>query len=181
MALCLLALPALSQSRLNISSGQLTKTTQVIPTRSVEYASDGVIITYTIPTADEIPASDGSNAIIWAIQGFTNNTGEGNPAVPMRNDIFSFEGSANVSVELIEENHTDYMVNIAPFTDPEQQSSVVMKPYEGFFPESPIFLRGKEEYRGNDISYVAVCPVQYDYENSIARAYTKLVYKISYD
>lgn len=71
MALCLLALPALSQSRLNISSGQLTKTTQVIPTRTVEYASDGVIVTYTIPTADEIPASDGSNSIIWAIQGFT--------------------------------------------------------------------------------------------------------------
>lgn len=177
---CIFAVLGFSQSRLSLNSGQFTKITQSIPTRSVEYVDDGVIVTYSIPTADEISTA-GSNEIIWGIQGFTNNTGEGNPAVPMRNDIFSFEGSANVSVELIEENHRDYMVNIAPFTDSEQkEGSGVMKPYEGFFPEEPIFLRGKEEYRGNDISYVAICPVQYDYENSIARAYTKLVYKISY-
>lgn len=55
-----------------------------------------------------------------------------------------------------------------------------IEPYQGFYPTQPFNDNGIGIYRGTYIAFIGIWPVQYDYENSIVRAYTHLKLRIEY-
>lgn len=171
---------------LDLSSGLFHGDNITLPGRDIEYVDDGVVITYSIPQVAEMLNLDNPNEIIWNVPGFVAYSIPGYPALPMRNDIFTLEGCGQISVSLLEENHIDYKSKIAPAAALQKTSESGLKPerteisdYSGFFPTSIVSLTNTEEYRGNDVNYIRVMPVQYDKQNETIRAYTKLVYKVS--
>lgn len=177
-----------AQHRMTISSGQYGKTMPKIPSRNIEYVSDGVIVTYTFTDVLSMRASANGDEFSWKVPGFGNLADEGLPTIPNRIDSFTIDENHDVKLTILEEEYVDYevaMTAAGPLqtdlhtSEPVSEFSEMQK-FKGFYPKETVSALETEYYRGRPIFRFMVCPMQYNQGERLTRFYTKLKYKITY-
>ena len=186
------ATPAMSQKTLFLRDGSEPSEgiSVILPTREVTSVSDGVLVTYEF---DAVIVQDDPfylGACFCKIAGFGQNGTAGEPAVPIRWDSFSIpDGWVDASISVVESAFTDIPMQLSPARPPllegksdslSEGNVVAIIPYEGWFPQEIVQECPRQVYRGKSLLGVGLTPVQYDYKNRIVRAYTKIVYKVSF-
>ena len=159
------------------------------PVRTVEKAADGIIVTYTFPSA--LITDDGlyPGAVNWEIPGFAPCTVPGEPALPGFVDSFVVPIGSDPQVQLLSSSYTDFDYDIAPARVPLSERDTVgyntvnvppVTPFSGMKPEEICGQLPTGIYRKQPVARVAVSPVQYNYSTHKVRAYSEIVYKIAY-
>lgn len=70
--LTIVQLPAVAQSALTLTSGEMSTNTVVAkPTKNIEQVSDGVIVTYTFSTVSETYPTEDFHEMLWNMPGYT--------------------------------------------------------------------------------------------------------------
>ena len=159
--------------------------TEILPERSIEFVSNGVIVTYQFANPVIHPNSLVPNTFFWQYPGFGINDKSGEPAVPFRNDLFYVPANHAAIVNIIEAEYTDtaFMMSPAVPNLPEISIPFVIdsiSPYVGFFPSATIEADTMQHYRGAGLQEVTIMPVQYDNEHHIARVYTTIKYRVNF-
>ncbi|MBO4966392.1 MAG: hypothetical protein J6C81_09095 [Muribaculaceae bacterium] len=179
--------PSFAQQQLKISDGEFSKKLPQIPSRNIEYVSDGVIVTYTFTDVLSMQAEN-KGRFFWKIPGFGTLSDEGFPMIPNRVDAFTIDENHDVKLTVLEEEYTDYVVEMAAAGPIKTDLSIAqpvkefseMQQFKGFYPKETVSEMETEFYRGRPIFKFMVCPVQYSQKEKLTRFYTKLKYKITY-
>lgn len=178
------------QQTLSLRDG--TKTTghsQTSPQREIVQQSNGITVCYTFNNAEIQEDPIFSDCVLWKMAGFGYNETPKEPSVLFRSDAFSIPNNCVASLEIVEAEYKDYDYNLAPARQPlpdntyegyNRNNISSIAPYNGFFPTKIVELSDLQIYRGNAIQNVQVSPIQYNYQNHIVRAYTKIKYKVSF-
>lgn len=175
----------LADSTLTITNGAISNDKlPLVPNRTIEYISNGVIVSYSFKEAFSFAEEDAFEAYHWRIPGFNNISEEGLPALPFRVDIFNAPVGYEVSYTVIEEEYMDYEVAtaISPkigFGPSASLNEAIEAPYDGFYPLNTVYT-SNEKYRGRPLYKFFVIPIQYNKKNNITRFYTNLSYKVEY-
>lgn len=160
-----------------------------MPQRTVESTNDGLIITYRFTTADIHDDELFPGTVRWEIPGFSLNSTPAEPGVPSYTESFITPKGSTPEIELISASYTDLPYKISPARFPVPDNDTVchtaenvaqITPYSGFFPSQVCQRLATADYRSMPVARVKINPVLYDYEAGMVRAYTELVYKITY-
>jgi hypothetical protein len=181
-------LPMLAQKTILLPSGQIVDSVMpAMPIRTVENVSDGVIVTYEFDKLKLGVDADFNNSSILKLDGFGQNMSPGEPSFPAHWDNFIIPNSTSSIITVLDSTFVELPMELAPARRPllinEEQSAdttIMIIPYDGFFPHSIIEKGGIEKYRGQPIQNICICPVQYNYVHQMVRLYTRISYKISY-
>lgn len=157
-----------------------------IPTRNVKMVDDGVIVTYEFTgfTKEEDPLYPNSYQL--KIDGFGQNSNEGEPALPVRWDSFIIPDGSNAIVEIIDSIPTFFSIDLAlrnndtfdnNHNDMLNNSSFVS---DTIFPSSIKYSNEILDFRGQTILYLGTTPIKYYSESKNICFYKKLSYKIKY-
>lgn len=155
------------------------------PTTNTTSTEDGRSDEYCIRYAVIMDSPWYEDCVRWLIPGMIYSDWEGLPEVPV--DGYSFalpNGYKSINITIVEAEYKDYNFELQPSLPPvagdDPQRFVDIEPYEGFFPTAPFCDNGVGKFRDTYIAYVGVRPVAYDYQNKVARAYTRIKCKIEY-
>lgn len=159
------------------------------PIRNVKITDDGVIVTYEFNGGIHQQDIFFSNAKSWNIPTFGLNDVVGEPAYPFKWDTFVVPDGATVSIEVLDSAYSDTMFVLSPACPPIVESDTTsyivnsimpISPYTGFYPQNITTIDGSHYYREQALARVGVMPLQYDMENHIVRAYSKIQYKLTF-
>lgn len=157
----------------------------ILPVRTVENVSDGVIVTYQF--TDPVIRS---NVLIpetsfWQYAGFGMNDVSGEPAIPFRTDMFVIPAGYTAEVNVVDTAYRDTSFVLSPAIPNilENDTLIVIdsiSPYSGFYPSTVIECDSLQGYRGLGLQKVTIIPTQYNNSTHIVRAYSMIKYKITY-
>lgn len=185
-----ICLSTIAQKTLNLNTMEMSEgINKSLPTRDIEYDSDGVTITYHFNniTINEDPLFD--DASIVKIDGFWPSHSEGQPAILTKWDTFVIPDGKS-TVVLLDSTIVEYPLELSParpvLSDYEYETHTKdnVKPivaYKGFYPPSLIPATRKNMYRDKTLLEVCVCPIKYNYQNKKVRFYKELKYKVYYN
>ena len=187
LTILICALSITAQSTLTLQNGVKTPAeSSPLPSRTIEYCADGVLVTYSFDTLTCIDDNEFEGNKIWKIEGFSLSNIPGTPAIPVRTDIFSIDAGFSVSLEEVNVEYKTYRQRLAPAIPSQDfdatlcEKRVAIKKYSGFLPTSNLRLREKQVYKDKELYYVEVTPLQYDMTNSIVKVASSLTYKLRY-
>ena len=174
------------QQVLNLLTGEVREGYDVAePVETVESLEDGFLVTWDFTEVYLIKDDDFPNSVLWRVAGFMNTFEAGTPAFQYLIDWQKVENQSPSSMKIVESNYVDFNYQLAPAIPlqpigPHPYDEVErtpISPYEGFMPDSIVKDLG---YKNSD-SYLGyyISPFQYNYEQQIVRAYTKIVYKVT--
>ena len=179
-----------AQEHISLTDGNKTKDIEDMSyTRDVELLDDGVLVTYNLGYANATKDPIYPEATMLQMKGFGLNMTAGEPAIPGRTDSFTVPDGAEVQLSIKETVFVDIPLVLSPARPPLSEKSYdtysknnvpQINPYSGLYPTNILESAGTREYRGTSIADVKVHPLQYNYESSTVRAYSKIVYKISF-
>lgn len=185
-----ICMSTLAQRTLNLNTKEMsTGIIKSMPTRDIEYDSDGVTVTYHFNniTINEDPLFDGASII--KIDGFWPNHNIGEPAFLTKWDTFVIPDGKS-SLVLLDSTAVELPLELSPARpvlsdyDYETHTKDNVKPivaYKGFYPAALIPVTRKNMYRDKTLLEVCVCPIKYDYQNRKVRFYKELKYKVYYN
>lgn len=185
--ICMLTI---AQRTLNLNTMELSKgINKSMPTRDIEYDSDGVTVTYHFNSIfiNEDPLYDGASII--KIDGFWPNHSVGKPSILTKWDTFVIPDGKS-TVVLLDSTIVEYPLELSPARpvlsdyDYETHTRENVKPivaYKGFYPTTLIPATRKNMYRDKTLLEVCVCPIKYDYQNRKVRFYKEFKYKVYYN
>ena len=177
-----------AQRTLEIASGRMDTKVPELSDRTVEYVSDGVIVSYSFKDILSFRIANEDGYFTWRLPGFSTLSEEGFPAVPNRADVFTIGNGYDVDFSIIDEEFVDYNCPMAAFGGvladldlnvPTSEFSQ-MREYNGFFPKETLSALETEYYRGRPIYRIKVSPVLYNQKTGVTRFYTKIIYKVRY-
>lgn len=157
------------------------------PTRNIELADDGYVVTYHFDKATIIDDPLYNGNIMWKVAGFGISDTSSEPAIPYRIDSFTVPSGFSAEVKVIDSVFVDLPYSLSPARPPLADSGnesytkdnvPVISSYKGFQPTSIVNENGCGIYRGTTFVDIIVSAVQYDYEHNIIRAYKKISYKV---
>ena len=160
-----------------------------MPTRDIEYDSDGVPVTYHFNSIfiNEDPLYDGASII--KIDGFWPDHNVGKPSILTRWDTFVIPDGKSKLI-LLDSTIVEYPLELSPARpvlsdyDYKTYTKENVKPivaYKGFYPTALIPVTRKNMYRDKTLLEVCVCPIKYDYQNRKVRIYKEFKYKVYYN
>jgi hypothetical protein len=160
-----------------------------MPTRDIEYDSDGVTVTYHFNSIfiNEDPLYDGASII--KIDGFWPDHNVGKPSILTRWDTFVIPDGKSKLI-LLDSTIVEYPLELSPARpvlsdyDYKTYTKENVKPiiaYKGFYPAALIPVTRKNMYRDKTLLEVCVCPIKYDYQNRKVRIYKEFKYKVYYN
>ena len=180
-----------SQKYISLTDGSyITTPDEKSYTRDVELLDDGVLVTYNLGYArigDDLIYPESK---MIQMNGFGANNTAGEPAVLGRTDSFTIPDGATPTVSVVESRYVDIPLRLSPARPPLSEKSYEMyskdnvpqiKPYTGLFPQSIIESLKTQLYRGTTIASFVIKPVQYNYETSTVRVFSKIVYKVNFE
>lgn len=152
------------------------------PERTVEYVTDGIEVTYLFntPTIRENELVTGTS--FWEYTGFGISELLGRPAIPFRRDIFAIPTGYSTDINILEVEYRDTTFYMSPAIQHITGNSMAIdsiSAYHGFYPEKVLSGESLQPYRDAYLQRVIITPVLYDNENHVARAYSKIKYKIT--
>lgn len=180
----------IAQRTLNLNTMELSKgINKSMPTRDIEYDSDGVTVTYHFNSIfiNEDPLYDGASII--KIDGFWPDHNVGKPSILTRWDTFVIPDGKSKLI-LLDSTIVEYPLELSPARpvlsdyDYKTYTKENVKPiiaYKGFYPAALIPVTRKNMYRDKTLLEVCVCPIKYDYQNRKVRIYKEFKYKVYYN
>ncbi len=172
----------------NLSQGRFSEVAMsTVPLRVIDKAENCVIGSYEFENIGVSDSSEKDGTVIWSIPEFNLNYTPGEPATIFRNDMFTIPQNCKYQIELVDSVYVDVNMRTAAAYDYWDKTDSVgdeyeqIKPYSGFYPQSAVRDIPRSKYRGVDLVYVQVCPIQYNYETETTRIFKKLVYKLSFE
>lgn len=187
-----ITLPVMAQKTLSLLNGGEFREdlSLTVPVRKVTSLPDGVLVSYEFDNAIIQDDPQCPEAFLFKIAGFGQNGVLGEPAIPIRWDSFSIpDGWTDASVSIVESTFTEVSMQLSPSRPPlpegkddwsSEESVITILPYRGWFPKEIVKKKHSQVYRGKSLFSVGVSPVQYDYENKVVRAYTKIIYEVTF-
>lgn len=175
-----------AQQYISLCADSTTCTNDGLPSRSVEYAGNDIIVTYGFDNAIISEEHLFPNSYIWEYKGFGLIDIVGKPSLPIRKDAFAL--SQYTSIEIIDTSYIEFPMEIAPARPPLMDNDVAIHTlenvdsitsYSGFYPTEIILPQELEYYKNEGLLWVNIYPLQYDTEHKVVRAYTKIKYKIT--
>lgn len=154
-----------------------------LPERTVENVSDGIIVTYIFNEPEILVNEWMPETSFWRYAGFGQNDVIGQPSIPFRRDMFAIPSGYATDISIIEAEYRDTMFYMSPAIHNTGEGDIVMdsiSDYQGFFPDGILRCDSLQSFRGIGLQRLVITPVQYDKEHHVARAYTKIKYKITY-
>lgn len=185
-----ICMPTIAQRTLNLNTMEMsTGINKSMPTRDIEYDSDGVTVTYHFNSIliNEDPLYDGASII--KIDGFWPSHSVGKPAILTRWDTFVIP-DGKFKLALLDSTIVEYPLELSPARpvlsdfDYETHTKDNVKPiaaYKGLYPAALIPVTRKNMYRDKTLLEVCVCPIKYDYHNRKVRFYKEFKYKVYYN
>lgn len=157
-----------------------------MPTRTIEYVDDGILVTYrfdyvSLSTDHLFPSSS-----ILEFEGFGIGEYPEKPALPVRWDRFYVPSENDYSINIIDSSFVEIPIEIGPARPGLENSSNAVyttdnvppiKPYEGFYPQSNVNSI-LNIYRTYPLLDISVSPVSYNYQLRKARICKCLAYLI---
>lgn len=179
-------MPLFSQQYLSLCEDTTANTQIGTPRRSVKYEGNSIVVTYGFNDAivTEDPLFENCNLLRY--NGFGLIDISGKPSLPVRKDAFSLTQYS--SIEIIDTSYVEIPMELGPARPPlmdsdnttyTQQNTDTITPYQGFYPANILSIDDIQYYRRKGLLWVSICPLQYDYEHKIVRAYTKIKYRIN--
>ena len=176
---------------IDLPSGNLSTsaTTPQKPVRTVENVADGIIVTYTFPSAMITEDALYPGTVNWEIPGFAPCATPGEPALPGFVDSFMVPAGCDPQVQILSSSSTEFDYDIAPARIPLSERDTAgystanvppVTPFSGMKPSDICAQLPTGIYRRQPVARVAVYPLQYDYATHKVRAYSEIVYKIVY-
>ena len=157
------------------------------PVRTVETLDDGYLVTWEFSEAVIRDDESFPNCVLWIIPGFMESLEAGTPALQYKINWLKIDDAIPFSMKIIESNFVDYQYQLAPAipAQPVGQNPynyverIPINPYVGFLPDSIVKDLGVSYDDPDSYAGYQVTPFQYNYEERIIRAYTKIVYKVT--
>ena len=164
--------------------------TGLVPIRNVVCHNNEIIVSYHFKGVNlrHDPLSLGAKIISIPGFGVINNIGK--PAVPFRSDCISLPKGASYEISVIETQYMDSALVLSPARQPlfdsdtteySQSNVLPIQSYTGFYPQHIVGEVNLSTYQDYNLLRVNICPVQYDVENHVARIFSFIKYKISYN
>lgn len=179
-----------SATTISVSTGiPIAAPTSGAVERSVEKLSDGILVTYKFHHADVVDDELFPGYVRWNLPGFASLTTPGSPELPYHSDSFVLPKGSEPTVAIVSSSYRDYEYRIGPARFPIADSDTTIHtpgnvdavhPFSGMMPQSPVEKMADGMYRLQPVARVLVQPLQYNYSQQTVRAYSELVYKISY-
>ena len=159
-----------------------------MPYRDVVQQNDGFIVTYTFGSVIKQKNPEDENTEYLKIQGFGFNHEESMPCVPTRWDSFLIPDSTSYSIEIVDSSFIETNIKLPPARELDiitekyvpQKRTVPISAYKGYYPQALVDLHQVYQYGDAFVLNVRICPIQYDYQRSIARIFSRISYKIKY-
>jgi len=178
---------AQGQQVLNLLTGELRDGSDAAsPSCSILTLDDGYQVTWEFTEARLVEDREFENTVLWFIPGFRQSDKAGEPCISCQYDWLQI-GDSTPTLEVAESSFVDYNYQLAPAFpaqpgDPltyDRVERIPIKSYEGYFPTHVVEEAGYfPYYGGREVGY-AIYPIQYNFEQQIIRAYTKIVYKMT--
>ena len=185
-----LGLHCYGQSYISLLDGTSVKSVdENSSTRNVEILDDGVLVTYNLKYVQAIQDPIYPDAYTLRIKGFEFNSSAGEPAILGRVDAFTLPVGTFAKISIESTEYIDLPMKISParpllsentYEVYSKENVPTVKGYKGMFPESIVEYTDCQMYRGTPIAHVSVKPMQYNYDNSTARVYSKIKYKVTF-
>ena len=187
---CTICLSVLAQSTLNLNTMYISDGIyNTLPTRDIEYDSDGVTITYHFNniSLNKDPLFDSTLTII--IDGFWPNHNTGEPAILTKWDTFVIPDGKS-KLLLLDSTVVEFPLELSPARpilsnySYEEYTKDNVRPitaYKGYFPSALVPATRMNVFRNKTLFEVCICPVKYDYQNRKVRFYKDIKYKICYN
>lgn len=190
VALLMSASGARGQEVLELSTGNLLAVDALqAPAKTVTSDLNETTVTYEIITVSLREDRDCEGEWRFGLEGFGENTTPGQPAYLMNADRFYVPDGHKATLLINECEYREFDYRLAPAHIPEyyipdeekdqSPGKAVVRPFEGFCPQTCATLGETESYRGLHIQYVNVMPVQYNYAEAKVRILTRLSYTVS--
>lgn len=178
---------AQGQQVLNLLTGELRDGSDATsPSCSILTLDDGYQVPWEFTEARLVEDREFENTVLWFIPGFRQSDKAGEPCISCQYDWLQI-GDSTPTLEVVESSFVDYNYQLAPAFpaqpgDPltyDRVERIPIKSYEGYFPTHVVEEAGYfPYYGGREVGY-AIYPIQYNFEQQIVRAYTKIVYKVT--
>ncbi len=175
-----------SQQYISLCKDSTECTYDGIPTRSIEYEDNSIIVTYNFDSAIIFEDPLFPNCYTWEYKGCGLIDIAGKPSLPISKDAFSL--SHYSSVEIIDTSYIEIPIELSPARPPLIDNSNIshtienvdtITPYAGFFPENVVEAGEIEYFKDKGLLWVNIYPLQYDTEHKVVKAYTTIKYKIT--
>lgn len=159
------------------------------PTRTVNYLSDGIEVSYTFPTVELREDDLFPSSKIPYIIGMGQNWAVGEPLYLVHDDLLVVPNDATPSISLIDSTYVDYQYHLSPARpllddygyDVYSLDNVdSIADFSDFFLPAPVLLGSPQIYRNNTTVNVSVFPLNYNKETGTLRVYHRLKYKLNY-
>lgn len=157
------------------------------PTRNIEESENGFIVTYSFPEINPSPSAYFDGTYVWNIPGFGMNDEQGEPAIPLRQDVFAIPNGKTPRIQILESEYTTTSgmpmspsYPIVPADDSEYTLTGINS-YHGYFPSTIIKKEQQEQYNGIELITIKTMPIQYNYELQETRIFSKIKYKVSFE
>lgn len=172
-----------------IDARELDSETVTTPTRTVKSNSSGIEVTYLFKAARIMSDPLYEQAELWQIDGFGREETPSKPSVLYRLDMFNIPVNQVASVNIVEYEYKDYDSSLGPARPPlpddtydaySRKNVPNVTLYSGFYPSENVEIADIQVYRGTNILYVRVAPIQYNVSENKVRVCTKLRYQVSF-
>lgn len=192
--LCLFAIwvagLSFAQKKIDIATGELSSNLDIlVSTRDITEIPEGYRVTYDFSEAIVQPDDLYEGSVFWKMKGFGLNETVGEPCYLLRNDMFVIPKGADVEITVEDCSYVDYPYELTPARPPLLNSSDEVYTKDNvlpiamtnvFYPTSVVECSNVQSYRGTDVCYVQIRPIQYNSSARTVRAYTSISYKMTF-
>lgn len=185
-----LAISTNGQNTITLETGALTDDiSSTVPTRDIDISTDGVTVTYSINAAVIQKDDLFKGCYWWKMDGFGLEEEPSKPSMLNRIDQFTIPTGMKAKLTIEESSYKEFNYRLTPARQPltdsgnEVYTSDNVMPIDksiGIYPNEIVCIEDVQAYRGNNILNVRVSPIQYDPVAEKVRAYTKIVYRITF-
>ncbi|MCT4672682.1 MAG: C25 family cysteine peptidase [Prolixibacteraceae bacterium] len=149
-----------------------------------------MMVSYNFDGAFVAPIFEkGDKYNLLQIEGFSQSSKVGAPALPVRSDYFAASLGEKVKVELVDVEFIDYegfeiypaleeAVDTEGAPDPEFYKDQQIYSSDSFYPSKNVSIVADQQMRSARLLKINVCPVQYNPQKKTLRVYSKLKYKL---
>lgn len=174
---------------INTMTGNVDSVNNSIPTRNIEYCSDGLIVTYYFNHIMKQQDDIYSDSYLLKIDGFYLPDTPQLPAIPFRNEKFILPSGTEGSIQIIDSMSIDYNVKLSPSRPSLDDSSYTsydsinvpnIISYLGYYPNTLVNEGENTIFEGNNVFNYCISPVKYNNESKVAKIYNFIKIKIEY-